>query len=174
MLATGIRIIVLALIWASLQGSFGISDLLFGLLLGGLVNVFAQPIFDRSEDKSAFEGVSVLYRLYRFFVLLLVFLRELAVSSLTVARIVVAPSLDIRPAVVEYPLDVKTQREITALANLISLTPGTLSLDVSADRRHLYIHSMSVDTEDGRELIDDIKTSLERQVKLAFGPRANG
>jgi multicomponent Na+:H+ antiporter subunit E len=171
MLATVIRILVLALIWASLQGSFDIPNLLFGLLLGWLVNVFVQPIFDRSEDKSAFAGASVLYRFYRFFVLLLVFLRELAVSSLRVAKVTVSPSFDIRSAVIEYPLDVTTNREITALANLITLTPGTMTLDVASDGRHLYIHSMSVESDNGQEVIDDIKESLERQVKLAFGSR---
>lgn len=170
MLATSIRVFVLALIWASLQGSFGIPDLLFGLLLGWLVNVFAQPIFDRSEDKGALSPANFFRRIYRFVVLFLVFLKELTLSSLRVAAITVAPSFDIRSAVVEYPLDVTTNREITALSNLITLTPGTMTLDVSSDRKFLYIHSMSVDSDDGQEVVKEIKSSLEKHVRLAFGP----
>jgi multicomponent Na+:H+ antiporter subunit E len=57
------------------------------------------------------------------------------------------------------------------LANLISLTPGTLSLDVSPDKRCLYVHAMSVETDDGTEVIDGIKTSLEKHVSRALGPK---
>jgi multicomponent Na+:H+ antiporter subunit E len=57
------------------------------------------------------------------------------------------------------------------LANLISLTPGTLSLDVSPDCHCLYVHAISVETEDGAEVIDDIKGSLEKHVARALGPR---
>jgi len=174
MLVTSTRVFVLALIWASLQGSFDIANLLFGVLLGIGVTAFAKPIFDRSEDEGALSATNFLRRIYRFLVLFLVFLRELMLSSLRVAAITVAPSFDIRSAVVEYPLDVRTNREITVLSNLITLTPGTMTLDVSSDRKFLYIHSMSVDSEDGQEVIREIKESLERQVKLAFGPRATG
>jgi multicomponent Na+:H+ antiporter subunit E len=170
MLATTIRTLVLALIWAALQGSFDVPNLLFGLLLGVGVTVFAQPIFDRADDQGALKGANPARRVFRFTVLLLVFLRELFVSSLRVARITVAPSFDIRSAVIEYPLDVQTKREITALANLITLTPGTMTLDVAPDNKHLYIHSMSVETDDGAEVIEDIKTSLEKHVRRAFGP----
>jgi multicomponent Na+:H+ antiporter subunit E len=50
-----------------------------------------------------------------------------------------------RPGVVALPLEAKTDGEITLLAGLITLTPGTLSLDVSADRKFLYVHSMYID-----------------------------
>jgi len=170
MLATTIRTLVLALFWAALQGSFDVPNLLFGLLLGAAVTVFAQPIFDRSMDKGTFKGANPAKRVFRFFVLLLVFLRELFVSSFRVARLTVSPSFNIRSAVLEYPLDVTTAREITALSNLISLTPGTTTLDVSPDSRYLYIHSLSVESEDGAEVIEEIKTSLEKHVSRAFGP----
>jgi multicomponent Na+:H+ antiporter subunit E len=170
MLATTIRTLVLALIWASLQGAFDVPNLLFGLLLGAGVTVFSKPIFDANDDRGAFRGANLFRRLFRFIVLVLVFLRELFVSSVRVARITVAPSFDIRSAVIEYPLDVRTNREITALSNLITLTPGTMTLDVSADQKHLYIHSMSVESDEGAEVIADIKSSLEKHVQRAFGP----
>lgn len=169
--------LVLAVVWAALQGAFDIPNLLFGLLLGLGVTVFARPIFDRgdpSENRRVRDGGNPIRRIWRFFVLLLVFLRELLMSSLRVARITVAPTLDVRSGVVKYPLDVTTDREITALANLITLTPGTMTLDVAPDRRHLYIHTMSVETDDGSEVITEIKESLEKHVHRAFGPAGRG
>ena len=67
-----------------------------------------------------------------------------------------------RPGVIGIPLDAKTDLEITMLANVISLTPGTLSLDVSPDRKTLYIHAMYVVDPD--ELRREIKDGLERRL----------
>jgi multicomponent Na+:H+ antiporter subunit E len=81
---------------------------------------------------------------------------------LRVAFDVITPSQYMRPGVVAIPLTAKTDNEITMLANLISLTPGTLSLDVSDDRSVLYIHAMYVDDPD--ELRHEIKAGFERRV----------
>jgi multicomponent Na+:H+ antiporter subunit E len=69
-----------------------------------------------------------------------------------------------RPGVVAIPLDARTDAEITLLANLITLTPGTLSLDVSSDRRMLYIHVMYIDNDDLEEVRRKIKAGFERRV----------
>jgi multicomponent Na+:H+ antiporter subunit E len=66
------------------------------------------------------------------------------------------------PGVVAIPIRAKTDLEITLLANLISMTPGTLSLDVSEDRKTLYVHAMYV--KDPQDLRDDITNNLERRV----------
>jgi multicomponent Na+:H+ antiporter subunit E len=66
--------------------------------------------------------------------------------------------------VVAIPLDAKSDIEITLLANLITLTPGTLSLDVSSDRSVLYIHVMYVDNDDLDEVRRKIKSGFERRV----------
>jgi multicomponent Na+:H+ antiporter subunit E len=107
----------------------------------------------------------------RFAILLAVFLRELVTSSIRVTRYVLQPTLTIRSAIVAYPLGVSTDREIAALANLITLTPGTMSLDVSEDKSTLYIHTMSVASEGGEDVIEDIQTSLELHVRRALGPK---
>jgi multicomponent Na+:H+ antiporter subunit E len=59
-----------------------------------------------------------------------------------------APTHHMRPGVIAMPLEAKTDGEITMVANLISLTPGTLSLDVSDDRKVLYIHAMFLDGDE--------------------------
>ena len=67
-----------------------------------------------------------------------------------------------RPGIIAVPLDAKTDVEITLLANLVSLTPGTISLDVSDDRSVLYVHAMFV--EDPQRLCQEIKSGFERRI----------
>jgi multicomponent Na+:H+ antiporter subunit E len=67
-----------------------------------------------------------------------------------------------RPGIVAVPLDAQTDLEITLMANLITLTPGTLSLDVSEDRHTLYVHAMFVDSPES--VRDSIKNGFERRL----------
>ena len=83
-------------------------------------------------------------------------------ANIQVAIEVVTPTHHMKPGIVSVPLDAKTDVEITFLANLITLTPGTLSLDVSTDRKVLYVHSMYVHNK--QEFIDDIKNGFEKRL----------
>lgn len=131
--------ILLALIWVSLSGHFTALNLLVGFVLGYLILGFALrdvPVFASYAGK-----VPRFVRFVGFFIV------ELIKSNLRVAHDVLTRTHYMRPAVIAFPLDAKTDGEITILANLISLTPGTLSLDVSTDREVLYIHVMYLDDE---------------------------
>jgi multicomponent Na+:H+ antiporter subunit E len=144
--------VLLALTWASASGDFTLGNLGLGFALSFAVLAFAQPVLGRSPY---FAKAPRLLRLAGFFVW------ELVAASLRVAHDVVTPTHYSRPGVIAVPLEARTDFEITALANLISLTPGTLSLDVSADRRVLYIHAMFVDDPD----------AVRRQIKDGFERR---
>lgn len=87
---------------------------------------------------------------------LVAFLRELVVANLQVARIVLSPSLPIEPAVVEVPLRVESDAAVTTIANSITLTPGTLTMDYDAETNTLYVHSIAVD--DRESVIEPIRT----------------
>ena len=169
MIATTVRIVLMTLVWAALQGSFGVGTLLLGALVSGAILYMSQPLFN-PEERGVFGGGRPLRRAWRILVLLLVFLRKVVLSALQVAGHVLQPSLSIRPAIIEYPLHVQTDREVTVLANMISLTPGTLSMDVAPDRSAIYVHAITVSTEDGRRVIDEIKGSLEKHIRRALGP----
>ncbi len=125
--------ILLALLWGAVSGSFSPSSLLFGFVVGYLVLIIARPVLGPSAYYSRV-GRAVSYVVF--------FAYELVKSSLIVAWDVLTPGLDARPAVIAYPLELKTAAGITLLANTISLTPGTLSLDVSDDEKTLYVHAM--------------------------------
>lgn len=170
MVATILRILVMTLVWAALHGSFGVGTLLVGALFSAGVLYVSRPLFGPEMDQEETERPQPVRRTWRLLVLLVVFVKEMVLSALQVIGYVFQPSLSIRPAVIEYPLNVQTDREITVLANMISLTPGTLSMDVAPDRSAIYIHAITVSTEDGQEVIDGIKGTLEKHVGRALGP----
>lgn len=144
---------LLAGLWAAVTAEFTLYNLLVGMLLGYLVLFALQPLFGETKYfKRPFIAVGFL----------LYFVKELVVASLKVAYEVITPGHGMRPGVVAVPLDVKTDAEITLLANLITLTPGTLSLDVSSDKRVLYVHAMYV--KDPGAVRKEIKNGLERKV----------
>ncbi len=108
---------------------------------------------------------STIFRLIQF---LLFYVGEVFLSTFRVAHDVLTPKDYANPAIIAFPLDAKTDFEILALANLISMTPGTLSIDVSTDRKVLYIHAMFVDDQDVEMLKKDLKVTLENKVLKLF------
>jgi multicomponent Na+:H+ antiporter subunit E len=98
--------------------------------------------------------------------LAVLFVRELLVSAARVAWLAVQPGLTLRPAVVAYPLTVPSDAEIALLANLVTLTPGTLSIDVSDDRKWLTIHCL--DSPGDEQVIDSISGGFETRILQVF------
>jgi len=90
------------------------------------------------------------------------YLKELVLASVRVAHDALTPTHHMRPAMLAIPLEARTDFEVLLLANLISMTPGSVSIDVSTDRRVLYVHAMYVDDPDA--VRDEIKSNLERRV----------
>ncbi|MCS6892394.1 MAG: Na+/H+ antiporter subunit E [Rhodovarius sp.] len=93
-------------------------------------------------------------------VLLLIFLRELALSAWTVIGFVLFPQRVPRPKVVAVPLRLRSTAGIVLLADMVTLTPGTTSLHVSEDRRTLYVHA--IDAASPEEVQQSIAERLER------------
>ncbi len=91
---------------------------------------------------------------------------ELIRANIRVAIDVLRPRLVIRPAVLAIPLDITRDGEILLLSMLINITPGSVTIDLSSDRRTLYVHVMHVtDPDESRR---EIKDGFERRVKLLF------
>ena len=91
---------------------------------------------------------------------------ELMISNLRVAYDVLRPVRHLHPGVLAVPLDLRSEGAITLFANILALTPGTLALDVSADRHFIYIHAMQL--EDGQRALTSIKGGFERRVRELF------
>jgi multicomponent Na+:H+ antiporter subunit E len=105
-------------------------------------------------------------RAYTWSRLVVMFHYELVVSSIAVVWDVITPTQLSRPGIIKMPLDVKTDAGILLVTNLISLTPGTLSLDISDDRKTLYVHAMFAD--DPEAIVRSLKDGMERWVMEAM------
>jgi multicomponent Na+:H+ antiporter subunit E len=141
--------IALAFAWAAITGIATLWNLMAGFAVSWLVVTWLR----RGP------GASPLTRVWRLLGLCGYFLMELVIANVRIAYDIVTPRHHMKPAVIGIPLEARTDAEITLLANLISLTPGTLSLDVSADRKTLYVHTMYLDDRD--ELVNRIKSGFE-------------
>lgn len=104
------------------------------------------------------------YKSRQIGVLILFYLKELVSASLRVAYEVLTPQDHMRPAVVAVPLEAKTDLEITLLANFITLTPGTLSIDVSEDRKTLYVHEVYMKSGETEKVKKQIKSGFEKKI----------
>lgn len=145
-------ILLLALAWTAVNGEFTGGQLAVGLVLGTLITLFV-----RAPGNDYLRKAIVLFGFIGFF------LWELVVANLRMARDVLSPRPKFVPGVIAVPLDVKGDGQITAFANLLTLTPGTLSLDISRDRKVLYIHDMyAADPEASRQAV---KSGFERRIR---------
>ena len=151
--------IFLSLVWMALTGAFTFANFVVGFAVSSAVLWLTG-----SRGEVAF--IVYLTRFFRFVGLFFFFLWELLMANLRVAYEVLTPGYQMRAAIIAIPLDAESDLEITVLANLITLTPGTLSLDVSADRKILYIHAMHV--HDVEKFRKEIKVRLERRVMEVF------
>jgi len=146
--------LVLTLVWSGLLGGITLANLVSGFIVSYLL-LWLVTRGQRGHD--AYFG-----KLPRLIGFIVYYLWELLVSNAIIAYDVLTPTHHMKPGVIGIPIDAKTDLEITVLANLITMTPGTLSLDISPDRKTLYVHAMYI--RDPEKLRADIKENLERRV----------
>jgi multicomponent Na+:H+ antiporter subunit E len=136
-----------------------------GFFVGFVILWLSTP----KSERSAYHG-----RIARVVPFGIWYVSELVLCNLRVARDVLTPVLRNHPGIVSIPLDVETDAEITAVANLVSLTPGSLSLSLSRDRRHLFVHFMDVDPAEVEQIRHEIKNGIERRVlSMSRGQQAS-
>lgn len=145
--------LILTIVWVFLTGSLAFANFIFGFMVSFIV---LWVISRKHESRKYF---IIAPQIISFF---FYFLYELLKANMQVAADVITPKFYMTPGIVAYPLDAKTDLEITMLANIISLTPGTLSLDVSDDKKVLYIHAMYV--EDKTSFVEGIKNGFEKRL----------
>lgn len=143
----------IAFVWMFLHNSWDVVTFFIGYLLGlGLIFLLRRFLpYDFYIKK-----IIAIIKLF------LLFLKELVLSSVIVLRQVLSPKLDIRPGIFALPTQLKGDWEVTTLALLITLTPGTLTLEVAPEGDILYIHAM--DIPDAEEAISQIKNTFEKAI----------
>ena len=145
--------LLLAFAWSLMIAEFSLVSWLIGFVFGYLLLWVIQPLVGGS---SYFDKVRQIARFSLFF------LKEMIRANLRVAWHVVTPSSFFKPGIIAMPLQPQSELEATLLANIITLTPGSFSVDLSSDRRVLYVHVMDVEDADRTrwELKEQYETPL--------------
>ena len=149
--------ILLALAWAALQGEITLVNLLVGYGVGYAVLALLA--------RGGVLPSTLASRTIHAVELATYFAWELLLANFRVAADVLRTNR-IEPAVVGIPLDVRSDGEILLLSMLINITPGSVTIDLSDDRRTLYVHVMHM--KSAEETRREIKEGFERRVKLVF------
>jgi len=146
--------LLISFVWMFLKGSFAPDTFLIGFIIGLMLIYMTRRFF---TDKF------YLYRVVSIIKLLGIFLRELVLSNIAVLKIILRPRLKVTPGIFALETALTKNWEITILCNLITLTPGTLVVDISEDNKILYIHAM--DIRDKEATISSIKNSFEKAIQ---------
>lgn len=148
--------LIIAFVWAAVTGNFSLSSLVVGFIVGFVALWLFSEFYGEPYHRRFFGAIRLLFY----------FLYDLLMSSLAVAQAVLNPSRITRPGFVLMPLDVRSDVGVFFTANLISLTPGTLSVDVDDAKTTLLIHAMFA--EDPDAVIASCKDGMERRVRGVF------
>ncbi|MBM7707723.1 multicomponent Na+:H+ antiporter subunit E [Chryseomicrobium aureum] len=145
--------VFIAFVWMFLSNSFSAATFIIGYILG-LVMLFMLRRF--------FSTRFYIERVVAVAKLLLLFLKELIVSNIAVLRVILKPKMDIKPAIFELETKLTQDWEITLLSMLITLTPGTVVINISEDRTKLYVHTL--DLEDVDNAVNSIRNTFEKAI----------
>ncbi|MFN3938556.1 MAG: Na+/H+ antiporter subunit E [Gemmobacter sp.] len=150
--------ILLTFVWVALINAVTLGTVVFGFILATIIPLMTAAYWpDRPQIKRPFKAVA--------YVLLVLW--DICVANVIVARIVLfMPNSRLRPAWITVPLDLRTPEAITVLAGTITMTPGTVSSDLSADGRAILVHCLHAPDPD--QVVTDIKTRYERRLKEIF------
>ena len=145
---------ILAFVWMFLKTSYTPASFFVGYFFGLLIIYTFRRFFD-----SRF----YLLRVVAVVNLIYIFTRELILSNISVLKVILSPRLNIKPGIFAFPTELEKDWEITVLSNLITLTPGTLVVEVSEDNKILYVHAMNIDDAD--DAINSIKNTFEKAIQ---------
>ncbi|UWQ95207.1 Na+/H+ antiporter subunit E [Rhodobacteraceae bacterium M385] len=150
--------LLLAVVWIILQNEVSAGMAVFGLILGILIP-WATSIWWPDTPKG--------FRLGKMTSYAVIVLWDILVANVQVAWIVLSvPNAKLKPAWIVVPLDLRLPEAITLLAGTITLTPGTVSADISDEGHSLLVHVLHTDDPDA--VRDDIKNRYERRLKEIF------
>jgi len=145
--------LVIAIMWMFLSETYTLTSFIAGFILGIILLLLLNRFIP---------GRFYLDRFVKIIQLIFLFIKELIKSNIDIVKLVYTPKPDIEPGIFAYETELKSDWELTLLANLITLTPGTLSVAFSNDNSTIYIHAMDIDDID--ESIQSIKNTFEKAI----------
>lgn len=150
------------LIWILITLVFSIPSLVAGVIIALITALFAGEMLIVTERKFHIK------RVWYTIEYLVKFTWELIKANLNVAYIVIHPHLPIKPGIVKVKTKLKRDSALTMLANSITLTPGTLTVDVDVDNQILYVHWIYVKSTDIEQTTKDIGGRFEKLLEEIF------
>ncbi|MFZ5740118.1 multisubunit potassium/proton antiporter PhaE subunit [Rhodopseudomonas thermotolerans] len=151
--------LVITVVWIALINSMSLGSVVFGLLLGLVVPLLTSPYWPSRP---------VLRRPHKLIGYAAVVLWDIVVSNVQVAYwVLLRSNASLRAQFVVIPLDITSREAIVLLAGTITMTPGTVSADLSADGSAILVHCLH--TTDPDEVVSRIKSRYERRLKEIFG-----
>ncbi|ALS98979.1 Na+/H+ antiporter subunit E [Lacimicrobium alkaliphilum] len=153
-----IHSLLLLVVWLMLNGSLSPGHLILGSILAICIPLICAPL-QVPQPKIA--------RPYRAIRYILMVLGDIVVANIQVALLVVGPMRRINPGFVAVPLDLQDTLPITVLASTVTMTPGTVSCEVTEDRKWLYVHVLDM-PGDEQEVVKHIKQRYEAAIKEIF------
>lgn len=145
--------LIIAFVWMFLNNTWNGVGFLIGYLLGLLLIGSMRRFFPQRF---------YIVRVWAIMKLLYLLFKELIRASIEVIRQIIKPRLEIRPGIFTYRTQLSSDWEVTFLCLLISLTPGSLPLEISGNQRKLFIHAL--DIKDEQKMRDDIKNTFEKAI----------
>jgi len=149
--------VLLWLVWQVLH-DFSRGHMVLGAIFAIVIPWIVAPL---SEEEAAAK------KPFKAFTYMLRLLIDIAVSNYDVAKRVLKSNRHLKPAFIAVPVDINGAAPLTIFTSSVSLTPGTVSVELSDDRKWLYVHVLHL--EDEQELIDLIKHRYEKPLKEIFG-----
>jgi multicomponent Na+:H+ antiporter subunit E len=154
----------LPVVWCLVSGEITLGSVLLGLLFGVVVVAPFSQLYRLDEVvHPTGDWISKIPKKLKY---VYVLIKEIIKANIVVAKIVMQPTIDIKPGIIAVPIRTKTNLGITGIANTITLTPGTLTVDISDDKSILYVHS--IDATNPQGVRDSIRDDLEHYVLEAF------
>ena len=151
--------IMLLIVWLMINSSISFGHILLGSVLAITIPLLCAPLkVPHAKIVKPFKVISYI----------LLVLKDIVVANVQVAFLVIGPMRKIKPGFVAVPLDLPDTFPVTVLASTVTMTPGTVSAEVSKDQKWLYVHVLNM-PENEQEVIDFIKQRYESRVKEIFG-----
>ena len=151
--------VMLLVVWLMINTTTSAGHILLGSILAIVIPLLCEPLRVRQPN---------IQRPFKALIYVLIVLKDIVVANIEVAILVVGPMRRIKPGFVAVPLDLENTLPITVLASTVTMTPGTVSAEVSSDQKWLYVHVLNM-PENEQDVIALIKNRYESRVKEIFG-----
>lgn len=144
----------ITLLWVLLkdEGSLHVQTIVTGFIIGAIIIFFMRRFFG---------GTFYLHRVLALLKLLFLFISETYKSSVVVIKHILSPKINVEPGIFSYKTDMETEWEVTTLSLLLTLTPGSVVMEINETGNIMYIHAMDI-----KRYKNDLEESLRKFEKV--------